>query len=57
MGIQYLEVALTEVLQQYAEGFKVSSGEKILKIESFVDTQKGVVLFKLFIEDRPAPSQ
>jgi len=51
MEIKYQEVKLKEIIRQYAQGFEFSAGTKIVQSESFVDTQKGVVIFKLYTED------
>ncbi len=50
--ISYVEVDLKEVLNHYIKGYTFTNGNQIIDSESFIDTTKGKVVFKLFIENQ-----
>lgn len=55
---RYYEYPLPDVMRYFADGFTPKEGviSADLPPDWFVDTGRGVVVFKLFIEDgRPAP--
>lgn len=53
MEIRYQEVKLAEVLKFFADAFRKPKDGKIASVEPFVDTGKGVVVFKLFVDKEP----
>ena len=55
METVYQEVSLDAVLAYYAEGFGNENNGKLWSHESFVDTSKRKVIFKLTFNDRDAP--
>lgn len=53
MKTEYVEVALGSVLKHYVEGFKPrKKGETVYDYEAFVDTSKGVVVFRLNVKEK-----
>lgn len=50
MKIKFEEKLMSEVTDYFAKDFTSDDGE-IVKSEAFVDMAKGVVLFKLTVED------
>jgi hypothetical protein len=51
METEYKEVTLFEVLKYFADGFVHHGGKQITYRDAFVDTGKGIVVFKLSISD------
>lgn len=51
--IQYQEVSLANVLAYYADGFDIKD-KAVYRHEAFVDTVKGVVVFKLYTKPSAA---
>ena len=47
--IQYYEVSIKRVLDYFVEGFRDSSN-KVQRYEPFVDTAKGKIILRLFVE-------
>jgi hypothetical protein len=52
----WVEHPLTDVLRFYADAFKAKKGQEILRREYFVDTVKGVVLFKIVTVEATTPA-
>jgi hypothetical protein len=50
----YTEVPLRTVLQYYADGFEMKSGREIFQRDFFIDTAKGVVVFKIATREKEA---
>ena len=48
----YTEVPLRTVLQYYADGFEMKSGREIFQRDFFIDTAKGVVVFKITTREK-----
>lgn len=55
VSIVYQEAALEEVIKFYAEHFHVGPYQRLLRTESFLDSVKGVIVFKLTLEDVSKP--
>lgn len=51
LTVNYQEIPLAKVFESFAKGFVPPEGKKVNRYETFVDTDKGVVLFKLYIEE------
>lgn len=49
LDIVYHEVELKQVLAYWAKDYKEGTG-KIFNVETFVDPQRGMVIFKIFKE-------
>ena len=47
--IQYYEVSIKRVLDYFVEGFRDSSN-KVQRYEPFVETAKGKIILRLFVE-------
>lgn len=50
--ISYVEVDLKEVLNHYIKGYTFTNGNFIINSESYIDTVKEKVIFKLFISNQ-----
>jgi len=47
--ITYQEIRLETILDYFAKGFKPNDAtEEIISVESLVDAQKGIVMFKIY---------
>jgi hypothetical protein len=55
METVYQEVSLDDVLAYFAKSYSSKKHGKLWTHESFVDTSKRKVVFKLTFEDRDAP--
>lgn len=53
MDIKYVEVTLNDVMRHFAKDFKVT-GKTVERSDWFIDSTKGVVVFKLYTEEKPA---
>jgi len=51
--IFYQENTVDQVYEFFIEAFTPPPGSTILKIEHFVDTTKGMVIFKIITEESP----
>lgn len=49
--VVYQEVALQTVLDFYAKGFDVGADKKARLMDTFVDSSKSKVVFKLLVSD------
>ena len=47
----YIEHRLSGILADYGKGFEAPAGQRILKVEVFVDVTKDTALFKLLVVD------
>lgn len=53
MRVEYREVKLSDVLEDFAKGFTPRDPKvEVTQTESFVDHAKGVVVFKLYVDDK-----
>ncbi len=50
--ISYVEVDLKEVLNHYIQGYTFTNGNQIIGSDSFIDTVKQKVIFKLYISSQ-----
>lgn len=55
-SIEYVEADLQQVLQYFVNAYKLQEG-KIISHQAFVDTSKGKVVFRLFVEKPIAPGE
>lgn len=55
MDIRYAEASLEAVMQFYADAYTMLPGQRLAKADSFVDTAKGRVVFKLYVESELTP--
>ncbi len=52
LTVNYQEVPLLQVLEHFAKGFKHEDESKVVaKSEAFVDPVRGMVVFKLYVEE------
>jgi hypothetical protein len=52
MKIEYVEISLTTVLDDFQKGFKAMSGQRISSFGNpLIDTAQGKVMFQLYLED------
>ncbi len=55
--INFQEIPLRTVLDSFAKGFVAPEGKKVVSHEAFLDTNKCVVLYKLYVEEpKESPS-
>ena len=45
----YVEVDLADVLNYYIKGYSLTDGCEIIKCDSFVDSNKEKVIFKMYL--------
>ena len=53
LTVNFQEIPLQKVIESFAKGFVAPEGKNIVRHESFVDPVKGVVIYKLFVEETP----
>jgi hypothetical protein len=51
MEIEYQEIPIGSVMEYFVKGFEHNGGKQIRRHEAFVDLHKGIVVFKLYVED------